>query len=74
MGGSAAWASAFGSDHDPKVLGLSPVWGSVLMGESAAPSLSPPPALFSLSQINIENLVFSFLKEGSDYNYFKWLN
>ena len=43
----------FGSDHDPRVMGLSPVSGSVLRVESACVSLSPSLSLplppFSLS-------------------------
>ena len=31
----------FGSGHDLRVLGLSPVWGSVLSAELACPSSSP---------------------------------
>ena len=46
------WLSAFGSGHDPRVLGLSPASGYLLGGESA----SPPPILcsfsLSLSQMN----------------------
>ena len=33
-------ASAFGSGHDPRVLGLSPMSGSLLSGEPASTSLS----------------------------------
>ena len=36
--------SAFGSGHDPKVLELSPVSGSLLCGESASPASPAPPA------------------------------
>ena len=35
---------AFGSSHDPRVLGSSPALGSLLSGESASPS-APCPAL-----------------------------
>ena len=45
--------SAFGSGHDPGVLGLSPVSGSLFSRESAFPSAPSPLMLaFSFSQIN----------------------
>ena len=52
--GSVGWVTAFGSGHDLGVLGLSPVLGSQLHGESTSPSdLLPSQALsHSLSQIN----------------------
>jgi len=49
-GGSVGEASAFSSGHDLRVLGLSPVSGSLLSGESASLSVLPPAR--SLSQIN----------------------
>jgi len=56
LGGSVSYASAFGSDHDPRILGLSRSSGSLLSEESASPSLSvcsyhpqPTGALSSLS-------------------------
>ena len=52
--GSVGSASAFGSGHDPRVLGSSPKLGSLLNGEFASPS-APPSAhrvSLSLSQIN----------------------
>ena len=51
LGGSVSEASAFGSGHDLRVLGLSPMSGSLLSGE---PASSSPPLLpnLSLSQIN----------------------
>ena len=46
----------FGSDHDLRVMRLSPLWGSALRGESAQDFLSPsaPPHAhtLSLSEIN----------------------
>ena len=39
----------FGSGHDLKVLGLSPVSGSLLIGESASPAARPPARALSLS-------------------------
>ena len=35
--------SAFCLGHDPRVLGLSPVWGSLPGGEAASPSASAAP-------------------------------
>ena len=40
LGGSVRWVSAFGSGHDPKVLGSRPVSGSLLSGEPTSPSPS----------------------------------
>ena len=40
--------SAFGSGHDPRVLGWSPTSGSLLSRQSASPS-APPLLLLSLS-------------------------
>ena len=45
LGGSVGQASAFGSGHDPGVLGLSPELGSLLSGDSASPSASALPLL-----------------------------
>ena len=45
LGGSVGGASAFSSGYDPGVLGSSPVWGSLLSGEPASPSLPAPPLL-----------------------------
>ena len=68
LGGSVGEASAFGSGHDPGVLGWSPMSGSPLSGKSASPSpseptLYPPPnaqpptlLMLSISQINKKNL------------------
>ena len=39
----------FGSSHDLRVLGLSPVSASEFITESACPSLSAPPSPLSLS-------------------------
>ena len=56
-----SWLSAFGSGHDPGVLGWSPASGSLLSGESASSSASAQPLGLcclsvslscSLSQIN----------------------
>ena len=58
MPGWLSRSSAFSSGHDPRVLGLSPMLGSLLSGESASPSpIAPPLTLsfscsFFLSQIN----------------------
>ena len=41
LGGSVSWPPAFGSGHDLRVLGLSPMLGSQLSGELASPF---PPA------------------------------
>ena len=49
LGGSVGKASTFGSGHDPRVLGLSPVSVSLLHGESACFSLCPSSCLSSLS-------------------------
>ena len=35
-------AFALGSGHDPRILGLSPAWGSLLCREPASPSTLPP--------------------------------
>jgi len=48
LGGSVGYPSAFGSDHDLKVLGLSPKSGSLLCGESASPSVR---SLFLINKI-----------------------
>ena len=40
LGGSVGWAAAFGSGHDPSVLGWSPASGSLLGREPASPSAS----------------------------------
>jgi len=52
--GSVGSASAFGSGHDPRVLGSSPTSGSLLRGEPASPSACRSPWLCALSlcQIN----------------------
>ena len=57
--GSVGQASTFGPDHDPRVLGLSPMSGSLFSEESASPSAPLPLLLMlvskhssSLSQIN----------------------
>jgi len=49
LGGSVSYASAFGSGHDLRVLGSSPMLGSLLSGESASPSLSASPPAYVLS-------------------------
>jgi len=51
LGGSDGWASAFGSGHDPRVLGSSPTLGSWLSEKPASPSPSAslPAHAFSLS-------------------------
>ena len=49
LGGSVSEASAFGSGHDLRVLGWSPVSGSLLSGESASPSPSDPPPAHACS-------------------------
>lgn len=56
LGGSVGWASAFGSDHNIRVLGSSPALGYLLCRKPASPSPTPPacvpsPAV-SLCQIN----------------------
>ena len=58
LGGSVGEVSAFGSGHDPGVVGSSPVSGSLLSGESASPSPSAPPllVLFLVCQINKQNI------------------
>ena len=48
MGGSVSEVSAFGSGHDPGVLGLSPASGSLLSAESASPSASAIPLIYAL--------------------------
>ena len=53
LGGSVNYASDFGSGHDLRTVGLSPVAGSLLRGKSASPPRSPyaPPWLMlALSQ------------------------
>ena len=55
-GGSVSEVSAFGSGHDPRVLGWSPASGSLLSGEPAFPSPSLSSATHPLSQINKSNL------------------
>ena len=52
LGGSVGAASAFGSGHDPGVLGSSPPSGSLHIGESASPSPSASPCSCSLSLSN----------------------
>jgi len=52
LGGSASWASAFGSGREPRVLGSSPAWGSLLSGGPASPSAPPPAHGFFLSLSN----------------------
>ena len=56
----AQWvkASAFGSGHDPSVLGSSPTSGSLLSGDPASPSLtaSLPTCDLCLSNKQKENL------------------
>ena len=51
--GAPGWlshkASAFGSGHDPSVLGLRPASGSLLSGKPASPSPSPPACVPSLA-------------------------
>ena len=50
LGGPVNYASAFSSGHDLKVLGLSPLPGSLLGGEPASPSVSAAsPNLYFLS-------------------------
>ena len=53
MGGSVGEVSAFGSGHDPGVLGSSPASGSLLDEElaflSPSPSEPSPPLMLSLS-------------------------
>ena len=47
-----AYASAFSSSHDPRILGWSPVWGNLLSREPASPSALPailPTCALSLS-------------------------
>ena len=51
--GWLSWLSiAFGSDHDPGVLGWSHALGFPLSRESASPSPSAPPLAYSPSQVN----------------------
>ena len=53
LGGSVNEALDFGPGHDLRVLGLSPVWGSVLSWESAwgfSLSLCKPPHLSQISK------------------------
>ena len=35
--------------HDPRVLGLSPAWGSLFSGKTASPSPTPPAGVPSLA-------------------------
>ena len=44
-----AQLGAFGSGHDPRVLGWSPMSGSLLREESASPSSSALPSVCALS-------------------------
>jgi len=55
LGGSEHWASAFGSGHDPGVLGSSPASGFLLSGSLLLPLPLPLlvfPLSLCLSQIN----------------------
>ena len=56
LGGSVGEVSAFGSDHDLRVLGSRPTSGSLLSGESASPSSSAAPPTCVLALSNKENL------------------
>ena len=49
LGDSDGSASAFGSGHNPRVLGLSPTLGSLFSGEPVPPSPSAPACALSLS-------------------------
>ena len=57
--------SCFGSGHDLRVLGLSPLLGSLLSRESACPSAPPPTHIPSVSQINKQNI---FFKKKNEYH------
>ena len=46
LGSSGSWVSAFDSGHDPRVLGSSPMLGSLLNREPASPF---PPIALALS-------------------------
>ena len=61
LGGSVSYISAFSSGHDPRVLGLSPILGSLLSEESVSPSpyVSTRILLVSLSNKSLK----SFLKK-----------
>ena len=52
LSGSIGEASAFGSGHDPRVLGSSPTSGSLLSRESASLSPCAPPPACALSLSN----------------------
>ena len=43
------WVSAFGSGHDPSVLGLSPTSGFLLLGKPGSPSPASPAYIPSLT-------------------------
>ena len=49
LGGSVCSVSAFGSAHDPGILGSSPTSGSLLSGQSASPSASAIPRACAVS-------------------------
>ena len=50
--------SAFSLGHDPGVLGSSPISGSLLSGESASPSPSPP-------QLVLSPLSYSIIRDAN---------
>ena len=68
IGGSVSWVSAFGSGHDPRILGWG-VSGSLLSGKSASssPSALPPAILLTLSLSLSFFQTNKVLKKRKDY-------